>query len=145
MAAKHAADRILYTKPFRENVQGQLKACFRLDAERNPLYESHPDDRRLRVYTIDVFLETPRAREIKGVTYYMDDPSFTDPEGYSDDADNQFREEITSYGDVEIVVTVEMGRQEYQQRAWLSNMLENGHADDMTTAVRAALERIRVN
>jgi hypothetical protein len=145
MPAKHAPDRIDYTKPFRDNVEGQLKARFRLDAEGEPMYERHPDDRRLRVYTIDVFLETPRASAIKGVTYFMDDPSFVDPEGFSDDADNQFQEEITSYGDVEIVVTVEMADgHQYVQRAWLSNMLENGHADDMTPPVRAALERIKV-
>src|SRR5713101_8036400 len=124
MKLKNAADRIDYTKPFRENVQGQLKARFRLDSEGEPRYEPHPDDRRLRVYTIEVFLETQRAKEIKGVRYYLDDPSYVDPEGYSDDADNQFREEITSYGDVEIVVTVEMDGHEYKQRAWLSNMLE---------------------
>jgi hypothetical protein len=145
MAAKHAADRIDYTKPFREHVQGQLKARFRLDSEGEPMYEPHPDDRRLRVYTLDVFLDTPRASEIQGVSYYLDDPSFVDPEGYSDDADNQFREEITSYGDVEIVVTVEMDGHNYVQRAWLSNMLENGHADDMTPPVRAALQHIKVN
>ncbi len=92
-----------------------------------------------------MFLETPRGREIRGVPYYLDDPSYVDPKGYSDDADNQFLEEITSYGNVEIVVTVEMDGHEYKQRAWLSHMLENGHADDMTAPIRAAVQRIKVN
>ncbi len=145
MAPKHAADRIGYNKPFRENVQGRLMARFRLDADGKPIYEIHPDDRRLRVYTIELFLDTPQAQHIDGVDYFMDDPSFIDPEGSSKDRDNQFLEEITSYGDVEVVVTVHMGERAYEQRAWLSNMLENGHEDDMTLATKSALERIRVN
>jgi hypothetical protein len=145
MSSNQAIDRIDYTKPFKESVQGRLKARFRLDADREPMYEVDDDDPRLRHYTIEVLLETPRAEEIKGVTYYLDDPSYVDPQGYSSDAANEFREEITSYGDVEIIVTVEMPKHKYQQRAWLSNMLENGHADDMTKAIRSALQRIKVN
>ncbi len=140
-----ATDSIVYTDPFKENVQGRLMAQFRLDSVGKPKYERHPDDRRLRVYTIDVYLKTTRAQEIKAVHYYMDDPSYIDPEGYSDQADNEFREEITSYGDVEIVVTVEMSKHKYEQRAWLSNMLENGHADDTTLAIQNAIDRIKVN
>jgi hypothetical protein len=146
MRSDQATDGIVYTEPFKESVQGRLKAQFRLDSDGQPMYEPHDDDPRLRVYTIDVVLASPRAKEIKGVGYYMDDPSYVDPAGYSDDADNEFREEITSYGDVEIVVTVDMSNQKkYVQRAWLSNMLENGHADDMTPQIRAAIQRIQVN
>lgn len=144
MTPDQATDRIAYTEPFQDRVRGRLKARFRLDAEGKPVNEPHSEDRRLRVYTIDVFLDTPRAREIQGVRYYMDHPSYEDPEGYSDDRDNQFREEITSYGDVEIIVTVELPDHKYEQRAWLSNMLENGHAADMTPAVRDAILRIKV-
>jgi hypothetical protein len=142
-------DHIDYTKPFMENVKGQLKARFRLDPEGRPQFTEH---KGLRHYTIDVFLTTKRTKEIKCVHYYMDDPSYIDPNGYSDDADNEFREEISSYGDVEILVTVEMGSKEkYEQRAWLSKMLENGHASDVdmgtpkSRAIRAALQRIRAN
>ena len=146
MKSAQATDRIDYTKPFKENVQGRLKAQFRVDSDGTPMYQPHDEDPRLRVYTIDVFLATPRTKEIKRVKYYMDDDSYVDPDGYSDDADNEFREEITSYGDVEIVVTVEMSNhKKYEQRAWLSNMLENGHADEMTPAIRAAIQRIKVN
>jgi len=145
MRTDQAVDSIVYTKPFRESVQGRLKAEFRLDSDKTPMYEPHNEDPRLRVYTIDVFLATPLKKEIKGVKYYLDDPSYVDPEGYSYDADNEFRQEIASYGDVEIIVTVEMSDHKYEQRAWLSNMLENGHADDMTPAIRAAIQRIRVN
>lgn len=141
----HVADRIDYNNSFREMVRGQLKARFRLDSEGEPMWEPHPDDRRLRCYIIDMFLETPRAREIRGVAYYLNDPSYLAPEGYSDNGNNQFREEITSFSDVEIVVTVQMERGEYKQRARLSEMLENGHADEMTPAIRTALQLIKVN
>ena len=145
MIPKQLPDRIAYTGPFREILQGRLKARFRLDADQNPEYEPYPGDPSLRVYTIDVYLVTPLAPAIQGVTYYMNDESYLDPDGYSKDAANEFREEVTSYGDVEIVVTVEMAEHEYKQRAWLSNMLENGHADDMSPAIRAAIQRIKVN
>lgn len=145
MNSYQAADRIDYNRAFKENVEGRLEARFRLDPDGEPMYEPDDDDKRRRHYMIDVFLVTPRAKEIKAVTFYMDDPSFGDPKGYSDDADNQFREEIASYGDVEIDVTVKMREHGYKQRAWLSNMLENGHAEDMNRAIRAALERIKVS
>lgn len=144
MKVDQAIDRIAYTRPFMDSVQGRLKARFRLDSDGTPMYEPHDDDRRLRVFTIELFLATPRAKEVKAVSYFMDDPSYVDPNGYSVDADNEFREEISSYGDVEIVVTVDMPPHKYEQRAWLSNMLENGHADDMNPAIRAAIQRIKL-
>lgn len=142
---QHAIDRIVYTTPFKENVQGRLMARFRLDPEGTPIYEPYQDEPRLRVYTIDMFLVTPFSTEIKGVRYYLNDPSYINPEGYTADADNKFREEISTYGDVEILITVEMlNQKKYEQRAWLSHMLENGHADDMTQEIRTALGRIRI-
>jgi hypothetical protein len=145
MKGNQTLDRIAYTKPFQDGVQGQLKARFRVDASGEPMYETDEGDSRLRHYYIELFLASPRAKEIKGVTYYMDDPTYVNPKGYSADADNEFREEITSYGDVEVVVTVEMPDHRYEQRAWLSNMLENGHAGDSDPAIREALRRIKAN
>lgn len=138
-----ASDRIAYTGPFRQAVQGQLKAQFHLDADGKPIYEL--DDEEVRHYTMDVYLSTSPAvaKQITRVKYFLDDPSFQSPTGSSDDAANEFRVEITSYGDVEIVVTVSLSGDNYQQRAWLSNMLENGHADNMTPAIRAAIQRIK--
>jgi hypothetical protein len=76
----------------------------------------------------------------------MDDSSFVDPEGYSANSQDNFEEEVTSYGDVEVKVTIEMANgDEYTQRAWLSHMLENGHRGEKNPAVRAAIERIERN
>jgi hypothetical protein len=145
MKSDQAIDRIVYTTSFKEQVQGRLKARFHLDADGVPQYELDDDDRRLRHYLIDLFLESPRSKEIKRVRYLLDDPSFIDPKRSSRDADNQFRETISSYGNLEILVTVEMAAGKYEQPAWLSHMLENGHADDMTDAIDMALQRITVN
>src|SRR5262245_146581 len=138
-------DNIAYTEPFQEHVQGRLKAQFHLGANGQPEFDPHPDDTRLRVYTIDVFLDSPRAPQIKKVEYLLDDPTFEDDKGWSTDRDNQFREEISTYGDVEIEVTVTIDGHKYKQRAWLSHMLENGHATTMTPTIRSALESIRAN
>ena len=37
---KQVADSIVYTNPFRDSVQGHLKAQFRLDREGKPSYEA---------------------------------------------------------------------------------------------------------
>src|SRR3954464_9978916 len=94
-------DLIDYTPAFREFVKGQLMARFRLDPERNPLFEQ---DGRLRHYTIDLLLDSPNAAEIQEVKYLMDDPSYEgDAEGSTDDSVNQFQMEISSYGNFQVI------------------------------------------
>ena len=144
--ANQAPDQIKYSDRFQEGVQGRLKARFRLDAYGKPIFTQDDENPRLRHYEIVVFLASPKAKQIKRVTYFMDDPSFSeDPEGSSVDSDNDFPVEITSYGDVEVVVTVEIADQKLEQRAWLSTMLENGHTDDLSPEIRLAIQRIKVN
>jgi hypothetical protein len=135
--------RISYDTTFLQNVQGQLLARFRLDAAGNPMYRPHSEDRHLRVYTIDLFLESSLADKIDRVDYFLNDTTFIDPKGSSTNKANRFQKEIASYGDVEVVVTVHMGEKTYEQRIWLSQMLENGHTADMTGPISEALNRIR--
>ena len=135
--------RINSTRAFSDNVKGQLKARFRLDADGQPLYED--DDDGLRHYTIDLTLESPAAPDIDSVTYYMDDETYWDPVAVSNDRDNDFTEEISSYGDFEVEVTVQMRKHAYKQRAWLSSLLEAGHAGDTSPAIREAINRIKGN
>ena len=133
--------RINYARPFTENVKGVLKARFRLDPAGNPVCELNDDGDK--VFTIDLSLEAPTAKTIDSVSYFMDDPTYShDPEAVSIDRDNDFTEEIESYGNFEVVVTVQIGRHIYKQRAWLSNLLEAGHETDMTPAIRQAIEYI---
>ncbi len=128
-------DRIDYTPAFTEYVKGRLYARFQLDANGEPEFEPDGDDPDLRHYTIDLYLRSPRASEIDGVEYYMNDPTYWDPEGYSEDEANDFHEVIESYGDVPIDVTVRIIGREYKQRAWLAAMLVNGYLGEMGPAV----------
>ena len=135
---------ITYTRPFRDNVKGIIRARFRPDRNGNPLYELDEDDRK--VFTIELSLDAPTAQTIDSVAYYMDDPTFSeDPEAVSIDRDNAFAEEITSYGDLEIVVTVQIGTHAFKQRVWLSSLLEVGHQEDMRPSVRQAIDEIANN
>jgi len=135
--------RIDYTRAFAKNVKGELGARFRLDPDGNPLYED--DDDGLRHYTIDLSLVSPMAQEIDSVTYFMDDETYWDPEAVSNDRDNDFTEEISSYGDFEVEVTVQIGKNAYKQRAWLSTLLEAGHKADSSPAIRNAINRLKAN
>lgn len=139
----NTTDPIDYTRPFAEQVKGQLYARFRLGPDQLPEFEEDADG--LRHYTIDVYLHSPRADEIEEVKYVMDDPTYYDPVGYSDDTVNDFHEVIQSYGEVPIIVKVQLGSRVYEQRTWLSQMLLNGHAKDMTPAVREAIDLIKKN
>ncbi len=136
-------DPIPYTKAFREKVQGRLTARFRVDAAGAPEFEEDPDG--LRHYTIDVYLESPLADDIDGVEYLLIDNTSVDPRGYSADADNNFHEVIETYGDIPVEVTADIDSREYKQRAWLSNMLENGHSGETNPAILDAIRRIKAN
>ena len=137
------ADTIQYDPAFETRVQGRLYARFQLDADGAPDFEE--DEDRLRHYIISLFLHSPNAADIVDVTYVMDDETYVDPIGYSKDGDNDFREQITSYGEVPIIVRVNMGKGVFQQLAWLSNMLENGHSGKSNSAIRVAINRLKTN
>ena len=136
-------DPIPYTKAFREKVQGRLMAQFRLDASGIPLFHDEPEG--LRYFTLDLYLESPQAEEIDGVHYAIIDPDSYDTRGYSADADNNFPVPIETFGDSPIEVTADILGHEYKQRAWLSNMLENGHAGETNSAILDAIAWIRGN
>ncbi|HWA28288.1 MAG TPA: hypothetical protein VG734_21750 [Lacunisphaera sp.] len=135
-------DRIAYTEPFQNHVGGRLLARFRPDAAGEPQFVM---DDGLRHYLIDLLLDSPRAKEIKRVEYLMNDPTFgDDATAVSKDSDNMFPGEISSYGDVEVIVTIFMkgADAKYEQRAWLSNLLKNGHPGTGNAAIRDAIHRI---
>ncbi|MBN9119935.1 MAG: hypothetical protein J0I06_12365 [Planctomycetes bacterium] len=138
----NATDRIDYTRPFAEQVEGTLYARFRLDADGVPIYEVWGGD---RFYTIDVYLLSPKAAGIDEVTYFFDDSASPEPLGSSADRANDFRATIDSPGDARLRVEVRIGDSVYEQRAWLSQMLENGYAKGATPAVRSAILHIKVS
>lgn len=138
-------DQIDYARPFAEDVKGKLYARFRLDAERIPMYAVSDG---ARYYTIDIYLHSPRADTIDGVTYLIDDPTTPESLGESDDRVNDFAAAIECPGDALLRVQVRIGGRVYEQRAWLSQMLENGYPRVATSyfdAVRSAILYVRVH
>jgi hypothetical protein len=146
VASELSIDPIQYTEPFRKNVNGRLRARFKLDSDRKPIHlRGGRLDPRFRHYEINLFLDSPFSDQISRVLYYIDDPTFDAKEGSSKDRDNCFCEEIQTYGDVPIKVTVFIDDRKILQEAWLSQMLINGHAGDMNPAIKNAIERIKLN
>ncbi|MDY3561779.1 hypothetical protein R5W23_003207 [Gemmata sp. JC673] len=129
----NATDRIDYTPPFVENVQGTLYARFCLDPDGVPVYEDTPLG---RVYTLTVYLLSPRRDEIEEVTYRATK---------STDRDNDFAAVIECDGDEPLPVNVRIGGRVYKQRAWLSQMLENGYSKDAPPAIQSAMLRVKIN
>ncbi len=133
-------DVINYKPSFAKSVAGRVYAKFSLHPNGNPVY--FEDESGLRHYTIDVRLKSPHADDIELVEYLIDDPTFYDPRGFSDEAADDFHEVIQSYGDVPIDVKVHFGTIVRVQRVWLSQLLLNGHNDHTKPAIKDALDRI---
>lgn len=145
-----ATDRIDYTRPFAENVQGTFYARFRLDADGAPMYEiAGYQDGPARYYKIDVYLHSTKSDAITSVHYALDDGEAVKVLGRSEDRHNDFRATIESAGDVLLLIQVWMGPlgslRKYEQRAWLSQMLENGYDKEPSSEVTSAILRIKVN
>lgn len=131
---------IIYSQAFARNVKAELRARFRPDSQGIPLHVA--DEEGLLHYTIELSLYSPSAREIDSVIYRLDD-TYADPIAASNDRDNDFTEVISSYGDFEIDFSVQMGRHEYKQRAWLSSLLEEGHEGEDSPSIRDAIKYIQ--
>jgi len=135
---------IKYTKNFSDKVKGQLRAQFRLDAHGAPLFRTVEDG--LKEYRINLSLSDSTAPDIESVTYFLDDETFWDPVAASNDRDNDFTQQISSYGNVLVKVTVWFDNgSKIKQEAWLSNLLEAGHAGDDSPAIRNAIADIEAN
>jgi hypothetical protein len=127
-------------------VNGRLRARFKLDADGRPIFfRGGRLDPRFRHYQINLYLDSPFHDRISRVLYYINDPTFEDKEGWSEDRDNCFVVEIQTYGDVPIEVTVIIEGRKILQEAWLSQMLINGHSGDMNPGIKSAIERIKLN
>lgn len=132
-----------YDPPFARNVQGSLYARFRLGPDGAPEFDREFGG--FPHFPITVFVHSPKAPEIDEVEYVLDDPTFPDPVRSKSKA-NDFRAEVWAYGDVPVAVRVRMGDEVYEQRVWLSSMLELGHAKKAAIpAVRTAIQRIKVS
>src|SRR5262249_20158344 len=96
-------------------------------------------------YFLELRLHSPHAEEIDKVTYLLDE-TYYDSVRNTQDRDNDFCEEITSYGNYPIRVKVQIGRQLFVQESWLSELLEAGYAGKGTSeAIGQALKDIKAN
>jgi hypothetical protein len=120
---------VRYNKLFAEKVGGKVRARFRLE-EGEPFYEADEDEEgnELRHYYIFVSLEAPKAT-VEQVTYNLLDETYEDPVAESDDPNDNFRTDITSYGDYPIRIEAQTGARVYVQKAKLSELLKDGHPD----------------
>lgn len=132
---------VRYTKAFRDTVGGTLRARFDL-VNGEPRYGVQ---KKTKFYFITLELDAPAAADIMGVTYLLDEATFWDPKRASAARGQRFAEEITSYGDFLVRVTVETRTGPVTQSALLSDLLEAGHATDMTDAIEKAIDYIRTN
>jgi hypothetical protein len=130
---------------FARKVGGVPQARFRLDPEGQPLFEPDEEEPDLRHYKIELSLATPRAAEIDGVTYTLDKETYWDPVAASIDRKNNFAVRVSSYGDFEVSVEVQLGPKAYEERALLSDLLEAGHQGDPSPAIREAIARIKAH
>lgn len=134
---------IRYLPAFVENVAGRLYARFQLESDGTPRGD---DDDGTTFYFIDLYLDSPNKGRITRVTYNLDS-SYYEPVRHCKNRDQNFREEITAYGDYLVKVEVQMGERTIRQGALLSEMLEEGHKDDPdpTGAIAAAITYLRAN
>jgi hypothetical protein len=117
-----------YNKSFAQHVRGRLQARFLLKAGR-PVYEKEgAGEEETRHYEIELSL-VGGAPEIDRVIYVLDS-SYYDPVREADTPPD-FKEEITSYGDYPVEAKVEMGKRVYVQKAWLSDLLLEGHREEL--------------
>jgi hypothetical protein len=144
-----ASDLIEYNRLFAEKVirgpgaeVGKLQARFRPGPTTDVLYQD--DEEGLRHYLVELTLHSPAASKIDTVEYHLDD-TFYDPLRLSEDADTDFAVELLTYGNVEVEVIVRMGSHKYIQRAWLGRLLRNGHANNLTPTIEAAIKQIEAN
>ena len=130
------------TESFRVNVQGTLDARFQLDADGRPVQE---EDDEGHFYFINLRLKSPQRNKIDKVTYLLD-ASYTVSSRFSKDGDTDFLAEITAYGDYVLTVKIQMGKHLYVEKAWLSALLEAGHAGEAVTGpIRDAIDDIKAN
>lgn len=136
---------------FRGRLHGKLKSHFLLDEYDRPKYSTLSDG--MRQYDMELFLESPLSDNINSVSYFINDPTFVGNACSSQNASKRFTVEISSYGDVEIIVTVTMkDGSTFRHSEQLSDMLETGLEEEEEyydksnrMAITDAMNRILAN
>ena len=118
----------------------KVNARFKLDTDGKPTFETAGGKRH---YHIELFTE-PDATPVKAVTYVLD-PSYYDWKREVEDASDNFREDITSYGDYNITVQARGPAGIIVAKSPLSELLKKSHSTAENPYIAQALKDIDEN
>lgn len=137
---------IKYSGSFASNVlgrQGKLRARFLSRDGALDHVTSGTDPNGKTFYWVELAVESPRRDEIEWVTYRLDPSSYYDPVRVTQNRTDHFGVAVACYGDYVLDIEVQIGPQSYIQRAWLSELLRVGHAEELAyPEIRQALDFI---
>lgn len=121
---------------------GKLIARFVTDPAGRPEFTKDKDG--LKHYWIDLVFEPARSADVEGVTFVLDQNTYHDPIRLVD-ADTDFTERISSYGDFPVIAKVEAD-DFATLTGTLHHMLRRGHPEsERTPEISAALADIAKN
>jgi hypothetical protein len=115
-----------------------IVATFELDANGLPQFVQRGE---LKHYRMRLSLDQPPS-DTYAVTYALHE-TYYDPVRESRDKASGFGENLTSYGDFTVQAKVRTRDGVLNVAAPLSGALANGHSQDLTPAITAAIEDIR--
>jgi len=119
------------------SLQPQIKAEFVLDADGKPLVDDGHYEIRISIY--DAPADAHR------VTYQLDESTYYDPVRDAHNPGSGFAEELTSYGDFEIMATVRLKDRPIFATRGLAEALRETYASSTDSAVLDALRAISEN
>ncbi len=124
---------------FTDKVNGTVQAAFVLDDKGEPEFLDSEDGRRHFKVKLSLITKNP---EVRTVVYKLH-PTYFDPIRESNNAENDFMIETTTYGDFFFVVDVTLNSGSARQSFRLSDLL--GAAKNQTPAFAAAITLIQKN
>ena len=129
-----------------EPIEFDLKAQFKLDNNQKPeFFEENEKGKTYRIYKINLIAAPPpTAPTPQSVTFVLDE-SYYQPVRKARRKGDQFTEEITSYGDFNIVTKFQAGDYITAKTAQLADLLKKGYAGAMNDAIEEAIQRIEQN
>jgi hypothetical protein len=121
-----------------EDPKPKLTATFELDDDGEPKKIMQGD---LSHYIINVGVDDPPP-DTYAVTYKLH-PSYYDPIREVRSKDNQFEENLTSYGDFQVQADLRTGKRVEAVAANLSEALQRGYEGKTTPQIAAAISAIK--
>ena len=125
---------------FDEKVRGRVRAELILDKDGNPEFL---EGNTLNHYKIRLYLQTQNP-DVQRVIYRLD-PTYYDPVRDSNDASRKFELSLTTYGDYQITIDVQVKGEIVREVFRLSTLLNEIHGQSENNKIQAALEAIEAH